>query len=202
MNLALPHPPPERRAPRRALLWAVLVGLLVVAQSLLVTLTVRYEATRSQDQIDHLGADAAVQLRREMLRSLQAVQALMWSGPAVPPWQDGATELMRGQRELMRVERRDGSLRVAAAVDSPTSQRLFVQMARSDLNIDTEVACIAARRQATALFSRSYFVPLAGGLGVEVLDLCIPVQQGGRDEGFLVASYSLPALLESLLTPQ
>ena len=46
---------------------------------------------------------------------------------------------------------------------------------------ETELACAAARRAAAPSFSRSYFVPLAGGLGVEVVDLCVPLQRAGRD---------------------
>ncbi len=44
-------PPPARR-PRRALLWGALVGLLLVAQSLLVALTLNYESSRAQDEAD------------------------------------------------------------------------------------------------------------------------------------------------------
>jgi len=201
MTPVLP-PPPERRGPRRARLWAALVVLLLVAQSLLVGLTVSYESTRSQNQIDDLAAESAVRLRRDLLRSMQGVQSLLWPDPAAAPWQAGAADLMRGQRELIRIERRDPRLQVTAEVDSPNSPRLFVQMPRASLNVDTEVACLAARRQATPLFSRSYYVPLPGGTGVEVIDLCVPVTLAGSDEGFLVASYGLAALLEALLTPE
>ena len=62
---ATASPPPPRRGLRRSLLWALLVGLLVVAQSLLVALTVSYEAGRSQDDIDGVAAEASVQMRRE-----------------------------------------------------------------------------------------------------------------------------------------
>ena len=43
-------PPPRR--PRRALLWGALVGLLLVAQTLLVALTLNYESSRAQDEAD------------------------------------------------------------------------------------------------------------------------------------------------------
>ena len=53
---------------------------------------------------------------------------------------------------------------------SPYGQRLFTQIARDDIDIETEVACTAARLSASPSFSRSYFVPLSGGAGVEVMD--------------------------------
>lgn len=201
MNAA-PIPPSERRAPRRALLWGLLVLLLVVAQSLLVVVTVRYEATRSQVQTEDLGAEAALQLRRDTLRRVHEVQSLLWSALDDAAWRRAAVDLMRQHRELLRIERRNAALGVVDAVDTPISTPLFAHMPRSALDIDTEVACLAAQRAASPLFSRSYFVPLPGGLGAEVLDLCIPVLQGGRAEGFVVASFALAALLDGVLSAQ
>ena len=196
------HPAPAgRRALRRAPLWTVLVLLLIIAQSLLVALTVSYEAARSQDDIESLGAEAALQMRRSLLRSMQDLQTLMWPGPVMSSWSESASEMMRTRRELLRVERRDPAMAVVAEVDSPTSSHLFRQMSRADLSMDTEAACQVARHQSAPQFSRSYFVPLADGRGVEVIDLCIPVQAGGRDDGFLVGTFGLTPLLESLLSP-
>ena len=201
MTIAPPSTP-VRRTRRRAALWALLVGLLLVAQSLLVALTVSYEAARSQDEIDDLGAEAALQLRRELLRAMQDLQALMWTGPVMSPWQEGAAQMMRSRRELLRVERRDETMAVVAAVDTASSDHLFTRMARADLSVDTELACLAARRQSAPLFSRSYFVPQAEGRGLEVLDLCLPMQVAGRSDGFLVATFGLASLLEQLLSPR
>jgi two-component system sensor histidine kinase DctS len=97
-------PPTGRRGPRRTALWVLLVLLLVVAQSLLVALTVSYEATRSQDEIESIGAESAAQLRREMLQAVQQLQALSW--PDTGAWQQAALALMRTRPELLRVERR------------------------------------------------------------------------------------------------
>ena len=53
-----PSPPRVPRAwpVRRFALWGALVGLLIVAQSLLVWLTISYERSRAQEQVDQAAA--------------------------------------------------------------------------------------------------------------------------------------------------
>jgi two-component system sensor histidine kinase DctS len=200
---AAPSPaPPPRRGPRRRTLWSLLLLLLLVAQSLLVALTVSYESSRSQDEIDAVGAEVALAMRRELLRSMQQLQALSWSGSESTDWTQAAAALMRQHAELLRVERRGGTLQVERFVDSPIQPPLFVQMARRDLSTDTELTCLSARRQALPLFSRSYFVPQGEGQGLEVVDLCIPLVRAGQDDGYVVGSFGLPQLLDGLMTAQ
>ena len=183
------------RRPRRALLWAALVALLVVAQTLLVALTLNYESSRAQDEVDAVAGEAAAEIRRDLLRTMQSMQALMWGDP-LKPWREGAEELMRGQRELQRVERRDAAMSVTEAVDTPYGVPLFRQLARDDLDIEAEVACAAALRTSAPSFSRSYFVPAGDGRGLEVTDLCVPLANAGRPAGFLVGTMALAPLLE------
>jgi two-component system sensor histidine kinase DctS len=188
--------PPRQRRPRRALLWAALVALLVVAQTLLVALTLNYESSRAQDEADAVASEAAAEIRRDLLRTVQSLQALMWDETS-PSWREGATSLMRGQRELQRIERRDANLTVTEAVDTPLGAPLFRQMTRADLDIDAQVACATALRTAAPTFSRTYFVPMADGRGQEVVDLCIPATEAGRPAGFLVGTLVLAPLLEA-----
>ena len=201
MNASAPSTSP-RRGRRRTPLWTLLVLLLVVAQSLLVALTVSYEASRSQDEIEAIAAEAAVQLRRDLLQAVQQIQALSWPGHTSADWAAAALTRMRSRPDLLRVERRDRELAVTGFADSPVRAPLFAQLPRRDMSVETELACLAARRQAAPLFSRSYFVPLAEGHGVEVLDLCVPLLRSGADDGFIVGSFSLPLLLDSVMTPQ
>ncbi len=194
-----PAPEPAARRPRRVPLWGVLVVLLVVAQSLLVALTLNYESTRAQDAADTAAADAATEMKRELLRSTQALQQLSWRVAPHATGLDGAADLLRQRRELLHVERRDPALAVVAAEDSPFATPLFQQLPRSQLGLEAELACTAARRQAGPAFSRSYFVPLPEGRGQEVMDLCMPMNEAGREAGFLVGTFSLAQLLESAL---
>ena len=49
--------PPGPRLLRRALLWSVLVVLLLVAQTLLVALTINYEEGREQDNTERAATE-------------------------------------------------------------------------------------------------------------------------------------------------
>ncbi len=194
-----PGPRPTRA--RRLLLWGALVLLLLVAQSLLVVMTAAYEAARIQDLADTAAAEAAADVRRDALRAVQDLQALTWSDATLPGWSDRAVAQMRARREVLHVERRDPSMAVLESATTPYGPPLFARMARNDLALAAELACTSARRAAAPTFSPSYFVPLAGGGGTEVMDLCLPVQVAGRETGFVVAIFSLAQMLDGALAP-
>ena len=189
-------PRPRARLGRRIALWGLLVGLLIVAQSLLVMLTLRYESARAQEQVDAAAAGAASDIRQMLARHQQSVQALVWNDPSPAQWRTDAGALLHQRRELLRIERRDLRLQVSEAVDSPYQAPLFGQLTRSELDLELQVACATATRLAAPMYSRSYFVPLASGMGVEVMDLCLPMQRSGRPDGYLTATISLARLLE------
>ncbi len=184
---------------RRALLWGALLALLGVAQTLLVALTVSYESVRAQEEVDAVATEAAADIRHELLGAIQTLQALAWTQTPQPDWRSGAEALLKGRPSLKRVEWRDLNLRVTEAVDTPFLPQLFSQMSRADLGVEAEVACNAARRAAAPMYSRSYFVPQAGALGLEVIDLCVPEQHTGREAGFLVGTFALAPILEAVL---
>jgi two-component system sensor histidine kinase DctS len=192
----------RRRRLGRQALWSALFLLLLVALTLLVVLTARHEASRLQEQVDALAADAAAKVRGELLRAQQTLQALAAHAPLPERWRADATDLLRQNGELLRIERRGPGWQLGAAVDSPIAPPLFAVIGRSESDIEAAAACAAARRSAAPMFSRSYFVPLAGGGGLEVLDLCLPVLDSGRDDGYQLTTLSLPALLAAALTPE
>ena len=205
-----PLPPPAasdvpgtRTRRRRALLWGMLVALLVVAQSLLVWLTLSYETSRAQEQVEAVSAGVAADVKLTLSRDLQSLQALLWNDPSTHQWRSDVADLLRAHRELLRVERRDTQQRITDAVDTPFQAPVFTRIKREDIDLDTEVACTSAARLGSPVFSRSYFVPLPDGLGVEVMDVCIPVQSGGRLVGFEAGTFSLSALLnQSVGSPE
>ncbi len=185
---------------RRALLWGALVALLGVAQTLLVALTLNYEATRAQDEADGVAAEAAAEVRRELLGTVQTLQALSWTDNPEAHHTTAAEALLRDRRDLKRLEWRSPAMAVTGAIDTPYLPSLFSLMPRQNLSIDAELACQAARRSAAPSFSRSYFVPRQGGQGLEIIDLCLPLQRGGREAGFLVGSFALADILEAALS--
>ena len=187
---------------RRALLWGALVGLLLVAQSLLVWLTLDYESNRAQEQVDAAAAASIGDLRQALGRDLQSLQALTWNTPPVMQWRADAAGLLRARRELLRVERRDAHMRVESAVSSPFQAPIFTQIPRDSMDFEAQLACANAQRQGSPSYSRSYFVPMAGGMGVEVVDVCLPSQTAGETVAFLVATFSLAQLLNEVVTPE
>jgi hypothetical protein len=185
---------------RRTLLWASLLLLLAVAQGLLVVLTVSYEASRAQDQAEAVALEAAAEVKRQVTRGIQDLQPLAWPGVDGLPWGQSAERLLQTRRDILRVERRGPGGAVTAGAEGRFGPPLFTKLRRSDVEPEIETACALARRAAAPVFTRSYFVPLEGGLGVEVMDLCMPLQAEGRATGFVVATWSLSQLLESVLS--
>jgi two-component system sensor histidine kinase DctS len=193
-------PAPGRRW-HRALPWVALVALVLMAQALLVVLTIEYESARAQERVEGVAAEAAAELKRDMARHLQRLQALQWQASTPAQWRAEALRMLGDHHELLRMERRAPSMEIVEAVDSPLRAPLFNQMPRSAMEVDAEVACSAAKRSGSPSFSRSYFVPQPGGLGLEVMDVCIPLQATGQAQGFTIGTFSLALLLEVAATP-
>ena len=188
---------------RRVLPWALLVLLIGVAQSLLLVLTVRSEHDREQERAEAAAAAASADVRKLLSHDLQSLQALLWERPGPPRLQEEAGELLHARRELLRIEWRDRSQSIVSAVESPYRRPLFSLLRRRDLDADTEAACAAALRVASPSWSRSYFVPQAGGLGLEVIDVCLPLASRGGQEGpqLMVATLSLATVIEEAVAP-
>jgi two-component system, LuxR family, sensor histidine kinase DctS len=199
---AIPSSGPRLRRWKRVALWAALVGLLVVAQSLLVALTINYESTRAQEQVDAAAFSAAAQLKQQLARDQQNLQALVWNDPPLQQWRLDSATLLRARPSLLRIERRDPQRRITEAVDSPFQAPLFTQIPRREMELETGLACDSALRQAEPVFSRSYFVPWPGGLGLEVTDLCLPLLRAGEPDGFVTATFALARLLDELAGAQ
>ena len=138
-----PPPDPKRMRRRRVLLWAALMGLLMVAQSLLVVLTVAYEDGRAQEQADAAAADAASDIKRDVLRATQDLQTLTWSAGTPSEWSERARHQMDLRREVLRIERRNPALAVLEAVDSPYRPRLFERLSRDELDVEAQAQAIS-----------------------------------------------------------
>jgi len=174
--------------------------LLLVAMTLLLILTLRHESGRAQEQVERLATEAAEQVRASLLGAQQSLQSLALPTNAAPErWRAEADALLRRDGHALRIERRRADWQLVDAVDSPYGPPLFSQIVRADIDFDTATACRAALRLSRPTFSASYFVPRRDATGLEVLDLCLPVRTEGRDDGFLIATFSLPALLADAL---
>jgi two-component system sensor histidine kinase DctS len=194
----LPEPGLSRRW-RRPLLWAALVTLILLAQVALWWLTRQHERNRVQEATDAAVASAVVDLRQRLVDDVQALQLLLWAEAEPARWQAQAGQVLRERHELVRIELRDTDFALTAQADSGFHSGAFQPIPRTAMSVDAEIACAAARRFSTATFSRSYFLPTGGGLGHEVVDLCLPRAREGRTIGTVVATLALSDLLEQAL---
>ena len=193
---------PDQPSPWGWLLWSALVALLLVAQSLLVVLTLGYEKARALERTEEAATAVQGEIRRRAQLLLQGLQGLpiygAGAGSGQEAWQQAAMALMRGHRELARLEWRDDSLKLQLSADSPWRAPLFAGWPRVRLSVEAELACDSARRILQPVAARSQFVPLPGGVGVEVLDMCVPLQVAGKLTGHLVATVVLAQLLDEV----
>jgi two-component system, LuxR family, sensor histidine kinase DctS len=189
-----------KRITRRGSLWTLLVALVVLLLVILVWLAGRHESGLVQSRLEQSAADAVLDVRSALNRNLQNLQALQPGGSAPDAWRAPATDLLRERRELMRLEWRNETLDVMDFVDTTYRNPVFAQFSRSPMKTDISLACNTARRLNGSAYSSSYFVPQAEGLGMELLDMCLPVMAAGRLTGYLVATYSLQDMLGELVS--
>ena len=191
-----------RVAHTRLWLWALLVLLVAAMLAALVWLAGRYETSQEQARVERDTADASNDVRAALTRNVQTLQALHSGNPAAAGWRAEAEALLRQHREWVRIEWRDASLRVVTAADSPYRSPAFERLGRGASQSDVSLACAAARRLTGPAYSTSYFVPQPDGLGIEVMELCLPQASAGHVTGYVVASYSLAEILNNLIEPQ
>ena len=187
---------------RRWSLWALLIALVAALLVTLVWLAGRYEASQVQSKLERDTADALVDIRAALTRNVQSLQALQVGHPARGDWSNEVATLLREHREWMRIEWRDSALQIVAAVDSPFRTPVFARLGRASVHAEVVLACANGRRVSGAAYSSSYFVPQLDGLGVEVMELCVPQVVAGQLTGYIVATYSLGEILSGLIGPQ
>jgi two-component system sensor histidine kinase DctS len=185
----------------RWLLWALLVGLLAALLVTLVWLAGRYESSQAQSQVERDTAEAVADIRAALTRNVQTLQALQAGQPTVQRWQAEAQRLLREQREWVRIEWRSPSLATLAYADTPYRPPVFTRMGRENSQGDVQQACATARRLSGPAYARSYYVPQEDGLGLELMELCLPQVTSGQLTGYVVATYALGEILTNLVAP-
>lgn len=193
---------PGDRRWRRPTLWGVLVLLVTALLAMLVWLAGRYEAGQFQERLEHDLAQAVGDLRTALLRNVQSLQALQTSDPTPNSWAIDAATLLREHREFVRIEWRDDDLRVLSHVDTPFRATVFDRLGRSSLQGEVAQACGNARRLSGPAYGGSYFLPLLDGLGLDVMELCLPLGNSAQPAGYLVATYVLQEVLDGLIERQ
>ena len=194
-----------RGAWRRWALWFALVLVVVGLLATLVWLARGHEIEQTQRDLDRDNADAAQVLRQRLARNLQDLHGLAATHADPISWWTGATQLLHEHREWMRLQWHDAALNLRAVADSPFYPALVPPPPDGNTHHPSDIAnlCGQASKLGAAAYAPSRFVPRAGGLGEEVLELCLPVRQGAQLQGYVVATHTLDgmlALLPSSLT--
>ena len=184
---------------RRFSLWLLLLVLVVALLGLLVWLAGRYESSQVQSRLEDNAAEAALDILSGLRRNVQAVQALHVGERSADAWELPAHQLLAAHREILRLEWRAEVLDILAVAETPFQKPVFEQFDRPSLQADVNLACTSARRISGPAYSASYFLPQSGGLGLEVIDMCLPLTNAGRVNGYAVATYSLQSLLSELV---
>ena len=193
------------RRPSTRLRWSLWTLLIALVASLMVTvvwLAGRYEASQLQAKLERDTADSLTDIRAALNRNVQSLQALQSGTPGTATWTAEAQALLREHREWVRLEWRDPALRTVVAVDTPFRPPVFAQLGRANAGADVALACDNARRVSGPAYAASYFVPQLDGLGLEVMELCLPQVTLGELTGYAIATYSLGEMLAGLVGPQ
>lgn len=186
---------------RRWVLWFMLVVLVGGMFSVLLWLAGLYESNQVQARLDRDASDATSDIRAALTRNAQTLQALQFSSPETATWRQQAASVLRDHRELMRLEWRSLNLNVRQSVDTPYRAPVFKNFDRQVLQPEVAQACSLAQRQSSPAYSNSSYVPQTEGLGLEIMDLCLPVISDGQLVGFTVASYALHEILINQVSP-
>ncbi|MEY3886254.1 MAG: Sensor protein FixL [Pseudomonadota bacterium] len=184
---------------RRVSLWVALVGLVVALLVTLVWLAGRYEASQFQAELDRDAADAVNDIRSSFARHVLSIQTVHAKELPAKLWQAEVNSLLSQNREWLRVERRDLQGGILSFIDSPLREPLFDAKSRTNEQAEIVQTCLRAKRLNGPAFSRSYFVPQVNGMGLEVMELCLPMLVQGSAVGYTLITYSLQDVLASQL---
>ena len=195
-------PDPRPGQARRWRLWVLLCLLVALMLGTLVFLAREYEEARSVEALEQDAATLGGDVRTGLMRNLQTLQALHAPRPSAEAWEPMAAELLGQHRELVRLEWRGNDMRLLAARDSGFYPLLFDTAPRQQSMADVRQACTAAGRNNTPSYSQSYFWPIPQGLGLELMELCIPLFVAARPDGFIVATYALQGILSELTSKE
>ncbi len=183
----------------RRSLWAALIGLVLAVLATLVWLAGRYEISQVQSELERDTADAVSDVRTSLSRDVQSLQGLQTQHTSVKTWQPEALRLLRENRDWLRIEWRDRQMDLTAFVDSPLRPPIFERTTRNEVINETLQSCQRARRFNGPAYSGTYYLPQPDGLGMEVMELCLPMTHEGTLTGYAVVTYGLqPLLVERL----
>jgi len=183
----------------RRSLWGALIVLVMAVLVTLVWLAGRYEASQLQAELERDTANAVSDLRTQLSRHVQALQGLQSRHASAAFWALEAQSLLSENRDILRIEWRDPALNLKMMVDSSLRSPVFERVRRNEALNEAQQACLRAKRSNGPSYSHSYFLPQTDGLGMEVMDMCLPNTQSGVLMGYTIVTYGLQELINARL---
>ena len=116
---------------RRSVLWALLVALVLSLLVTLVWLAGRYENSEIETRLERDASEVVRDIRSGLTRNIQSFQAMQAGSPSVDVWLLAAAELLRGHREILRLEWRSDALAVLSPVNTPYRPAVFERFGRA-----------------------------------------------------------------------
>jgi two-component system sensor histidine kinase DctS len=184
---------------RRISLWIALVGLVVALLVTLVWLAGRYEASQYQAELDRDATDAISDIRGSFSRHVLYLQSVQTKNLSPSLWQTEVRNLLSQNRDWLRVEQRDLQGNLLAHANTPLREPLFSTRSRVSEQLEVVQTCLRAKRLNGPAYSKSYYVPQTNGLGLEVMEVCIPALENGFLMGYTVLTYGLQDILSTQL---
>lgn len=184
---------------RRWSLWSALVLLVAGTLVTQVWLAGRYEMTEVQQRLDRETNDAVGDIRNAFSHNVERLRAMPRFDADAMAWQSAAADLLRHHRDLAHMEWRDPDLQITASEESPYLNLHWAGVDRTGANTESKTACMRAQRAGSASYAGSYFLSQGNGTGLELLELCVPIQTGEQLHGFVVVTYILQNVLSDLV---
>ncbi len=184
---------------RRVLLWLALLLLVASLMTTLIWLAGRYEADQLQYQAERDAQEAVSDVRAGLTRNIQSLQALR---ATTSQWPQDAAELLRSRRELASLEWRSADFKRIAAAQSPFLSTISSSLVLSPRDMafgDLQLACERSRRESGPAYAPSHFSPITTGQGLELMEVCMPLFEGGQHRGFVIAVYGLQPLIVEMV---
>ncbi|MFE1570311.1 nitrogen regulation protein NR(II) [Comamonas odontotermitis] len=184
---------------RRWSLWLLLMLLVAGMLVMQVWLAGRYEVSEVQQRLDREAADAVADIRTTFNSNVNRLRTMPRYDSDVMAWQLTAADMLRNHRNLAHIEWRNPQMQIEASEESPYLNLQWSSIDRTGVNTESNTACMRAQRSGSASYAGSYFLSQGNGTGLELLELCTPVQSGERLHGFVVVTYILQNVLTDLV---
>ncbi len=168
---------------------------------LLVFLARQYQEGLNAAALDRNAADIATDIRSGLTRNLQVLVGIQSTHRTPDAWKVATAEFLDKRPEVVHLEWRNNDLDIIQSSLSPYIPLLYINRQRPERFNELSQACLNANRISGAAYSPTHFWPIGGGMGVELIEMCMPLQHNGAPDGYLVATYAMIAMLRELVSP-